>query len=92
LDLAGNKAEQLITISVKETNLSTSIVWNGIGDDNKINANEMAVTTLSGTVAGKFWLTWFDYINRYCYRTWVRNTATITRKVNSNSVVTLGKF
>jgi hypothetical protein len=29
-DLAGNKAEQLITISVKETNLSTSIVWNGI--------------------------------------------------------------
>jgi hypothetical protein len=36
---------------VKETNLSTSIVWNGIGDDNKINANEMAVTTLSGTVA-----------------------------------------
>jgi hypothetical protein len=50
-DLAGNKAEQLITISVKETNLSTSIVWNGIGDDNKINANEMAVTTLSGTVA-----------------------------------------
>jgi hypothetical protein len=44
--LAGNKAEQLITISVKETNLSTSIVWNGIGDDNKINANEMPVSVV----------------------------------------------
>ena len=50
-DVAGNEAEQLITVSVKETNLSTSIVWSGIGDDNKINANEMAATTLSGTVA-----------------------------------------
>jgi hypothetical protein len=35
----------------KETNLSTSIVWSGIGSDNKINVDEMAVTTLSGTVA-----------------------------------------
>jgi hypothetical protein len=50
-DVAGNEAEQLITVSVKETNLSTSIVWSSIGDDNKINANEMAATTLSGTVA-----------------------------------------
>jgi hypothetical protein len=50
-DVAGNKAEQLITVSVKETNLSTSIVWSGIGSDNKINVDEMAVTTLSGTVA-----------------------------------------
>jgi hypothetical protein len=31
--------------------LSTSIVWSGIGDDHKINADEMATTTLSGTVA-----------------------------------------
>jgi hypothetical protein len=30
--------------------LSTSIAWSGIGDDNKINANEMAATTLSGIV------------------------------------------
>jgi hypothetical protein len=25
--------------------------WSGIGDDNKLNASEMAATTLSGTVA-----------------------------------------
>jgi hypothetical protein len=31
--------------------LSTSIVWSGIGDDHKINADEMATATLSGTVA-----------------------------------------
>ncbi|CAC9549109.1 hypothetical protein [uncultured Gammaproteobacteria bacterium] len=49
-DIAGNETEQLITISVEET-LSTSIAWSDIGDDNKINANEMTVTTLSGTVA-----------------------------------------
>jgi hypothetical protein len=38
-DVAGNKAEQLITVSVKESNLSTSIVWSGIGSDNKINVD-----------------------------------------------------
>jgi hypothetical protein len=43
--------EQLITVSVKVIGLSTSDVWSGIGDDNKINANEMVATTLSGTVA-----------------------------------------
>jgi hypothetical protein len=37
-DVAGNKAEQLITVSVKAVGLSISVVWNGIGDDNKINA------------------------------------------------------
>jgi hypothetical protein len=31
--------------------LSTSIVWSSIGDDDKINADEMTTTTLSGTVA-----------------------------------------
>ncbi len=50
-DLAGNKTEQLITVSVKAVGLSISVVWNGIGDDNKINANEIASATLSGTVA-----------------------------------------
>jgi hypothetical protein len=35
---------------LKEIGLSTSIVWSGIGNDNKINANEIAATTLSGTV------------------------------------------
>ncbi len=50
-DVAGNKTEQLITVSVKVIGLSTSVVWSGIGDDNKINANEMVATTLSGTVA-----------------------------------------
>jgi hypothetical protein len=30
--------------------LSTSVVWNGIGGDNKINASEIATTALSGTV------------------------------------------
>ncbi len=50
-DVAGNKAEQLIAVSVKVIGLSTSIVWSGIGDDHKINADEMATTTLSGTVA-----------------------------------------
>ncbi|CAC9549118.1 hypothetical protein [uncultured Gammaproteobacteria bacterium] len=50
-DTAGNETEQLITVSVKEFSFSTSIAWNNIGDDNKINANEMAATTLSGTVA-----------------------------------------
>jgi hypothetical protein len=50
-DTAGNATEQLITVSVKEFSFSTSIPWNNIGDDNKINANEMAATTLSGTVA-----------------------------------------
>jgi hypothetical protein len=49
-NIAGNETEQLITISVEET-LSTSIAWSDIGDDNKINANDMTVTTLSGTVA-----------------------------------------
>ncbi len=49
-DIAGNEAEQLITVSVEESSFSTSVAWNNIGDDNKINANEMAVTTLSGTV------------------------------------------
>ena len=48
-DSAGNETEQLITVSVKKA-LSTSIAWSGIGDDNKINANEMAATTLSGIV------------------------------------------
>jgi hypothetical protein len=50
-DVAGNKAEQLITVSVKETNLSTSVIWGGIGNDDKINANEIATVTLNGTVA-----------------------------------------
>jgi hypothetical protein len=49
-DIAGNETEQLITVSVEESSLSTSVAWNGIGDDNEINASEMAVTTLSGTV------------------------------------------
>jgi hypothetical protein len=35
-DVAGNKAEQLIIVSVKVIGLSTSIVWSGIGDDNKL--------------------------------------------------------
>jgi hypothetical protein len=43
-DIAGNETEQLITIWEEET-LSTAIAWSDIGDDNKINANEMAVTT-----------------------------------------------
>ena len=50
-DVAGNKAERLITVSVKETNLSTSVIWGGIGNDDKINANEIATVTLNGTVA-----------------------------------------
>jgi hypothetical protein len=50
-DIAGNKTEQLITVSVEGASLSTSVVWNGIGDDDKINANEMVAATLSGTVA-----------------------------------------
>jgi hypothetical protein len=49
-DIAGNETEQLITVSVEESSFSTSVAWNNIGDDNKINANEMAATTLSGTV------------------------------------------
>ncbi|CAC9967407.1 hypothetical protein [uncultured Gammaproteobacteria bacterium] len=49
-DIAGNETEQLITVSVEESSLSTSVVWNSIGDDKKINANEMATATLSGTV------------------------------------------
>jgi hypothetical protein len=49
-DVAGNETEQLITVSV-EGALSTSIAWSDIGDDNKINANEIVATTLSGTVA-----------------------------------------
>ena len=49
-DIVGNETEQLIIVSVKEIGLSTSIVWSGIGNDNKINANEIAATTLSGTV------------------------------------------
>jgi hypothetical protein len=44
-DVAGNEAEQPITVSVKMIGLSTSVVWSGIGDDNKVNANEMAATT-----------------------------------------------
>jgi hypothetical protein len=36
-DVAGNEAEQPITVSVKIIGLSTSIVWSGIGDDHKIN-------------------------------------------------------
>jgi hypothetical protein len=36
---------------VDTNGLSTSVVWSGIGDDNKINASEMLATTLSGTVA-----------------------------------------
>jgi hypothetical protein len=35
-DVAGNEAEKLITVSVKVVSLSTSVVWNGIGGDNKI--------------------------------------------------------
>ncbi|CAC9963186.1 hypothetical protein [uncultured Gammaproteobacteria bacterium] len=50
-DVAGNKAEQLIAVSVKAVDLSTSIAWNGIGSNNKIDANEIATITLSGTVA-----------------------------------------
>jgi hypothetical protein len=46
-DSSGNETEQLNTVSIKKA-LSTSIAWSGIGDDNKINANEMAATTLSG--------------------------------------------
>jgi hypothetical protein len=49
-DVAGNEAEQSITVSVKMIGLSTSVAWSGIGGDDKINANEMAATTLSGTV------------------------------------------
>ena len=49
-DVAGNETEQLITVSVKSAILSTSVTWNGIGDDGKINADEMAAATLSGTV------------------------------------------
>jgi hypothetical protein len=45
-DLAGNKAEQLITISVKETNLSTSIVWNGIGGKIRVNYMSNSITLL----------------------------------------------
>ncbi len=50
-DVAGNKTEQLIAVSVKAVDLSTSIAWNGIGSNNKIDANEIATITLSGTVA-----------------------------------------
>ncbi|CAC9608585.1 hypothetical protein [uncultured Gammaproteobacteria bacterium] len=50
-DVAGNKTEQLIAVSVKAVDLSTSIAWNGIGNNNKIDANEIATITLSGTVA-----------------------------------------
>ena len=50
-DVAGNETEQLITVSVKAIGLSTSITWGGIGDDNKININELATANLSGTVA-----------------------------------------
>jgi hypothetical protein len=50
-DVAGNKTEQLIAVSVKAVDLSTSIAWNGIDNNNKIDANEIATITLSGTVA-----------------------------------------
>ena len=49
-DIAGNETEQLITVSVEESSLSTSVAWNGIGDDNEINASDMATAALSGTV------------------------------------------
>ncbi|AYQ56080.1 Integrins alpha chain [Bathymodiolus thermophilus thioautotrophic gill symbiont] len=50
-DTAGNEKEQLITVSVKNIALSTSIAWNGIGNDHIVNINEKAMATLSGTVA-----------------------------------------
>jgi hypothetical protein len=37
-------------------------------------------------------LDWFAYVNRCCYRAYTLNTTIITRKVNDNSVITLGKF
>ncbi|SGZ73104.1 Alkaline phosphatase [Bathymodiolus thermophilus thioautotrophic gill symbiont] len=49
-DVAGNKTKQLITVSVKDSILTTSVVWNNIGDDNNINIEELATVTLSGTV------------------------------------------
>jgi hypothetical protein len=38
-DVAGNEAEQPITVSVEVMSLSTSVVWSGIGNDNKINVD-----------------------------------------------------
>ncbi|OJA03364.1 hypothetical protein, partial [Bathymodiolus thermophilus thioautotrophic gill symbiont] len=49
-DAAGNETKQLVTVSVKDFVLSTSVVWNNIGDDNNINIAELAMATLSGTV------------------------------------------
>ncbi|SGZ60811.1 Alkaline phosphatase [Bathymodiolus thermophilus thioautotrophic gill symbiont] len=49
-DAAGNTKEQSITVSVKDIDLSTSVVWNHIGNSN-INIDKLATATLSGTVA-----------------------------------------
>ncbi|CAB5505862.1 hypothetical protein THERMOT_2233, partial [Bathymodiolus thermophilus thioautotrophic gill symbiont] len=49
-DAAGNETRQLVTVSVKDFILSTSVVWSNIGDDNNINIAELAMATLSGTV------------------------------------------
>ncbi|OJA03595.1 FG-GAP repeat protein, partial [Bathymodiolus thermophilus thioautotrophic gill symbiont] len=51
-DAAGNETKQLVTVSVKEIALLTTVIWNGISDDSIINIAELAVTTLSGTVTG----------------------------------------
>ena len=48
-DAAGNETKQLVTVSVKDSVLSTSVIWNNI--DNNINIAELAVVTLSGSVA-----------------------------------------
>jgi hypothetical protein len=49
-DVAGNETEKLITVSVKAIGLSTSIAWDRIGDNNRINADEMATATLNGKI------------------------------------------
>ncbi|CAB5503515.1 BspA family leucine-rich repeat surface protein, partial [Bathymodiolus thermophilus thioautotrophic gill symbiont] len=50
-DNAGNTTEQLITVSVQDIGLTTSIVWGNISNnDNIIGTSDLTTVTLSGTV------------------------------------------
>ncbi|CAB5494264.1 Ig-like domain-containing protein [Bathymodiolus thermophilus thioautotrophic gill symbiont] len=50
-DNAGNTTEQLITVSVQDIGLTTSVVWGNISNnDNIIGTNDLTTATLSGTV------------------------------------------
>ncbi|SGZ76788.1 Flagellar hook-length control protein FliK [Bathymodiolus thermophilus thioautotrophic gill symbiont] len=51
-DTAGNETKQLVTISVKDFVLSTTVAWDNIGGNDSINIEELAMATLGGTVTG----------------------------------------